>query len=81
MYTTKNRPEAVCCSSIRSGKSYCLSFRASTGFSGEPRPEPGEPIGLPLVAVPTPTPGPLTAPSPLEAGLVLLPVVAALFAS
>ena len=40
-----------------------LSFRASTGFSGEPRPDPGEPIGFPLVAVPTPTPGPLTEPS------------------
>lgn len=51
-------------------------FLASTGFSGDPSPDPGEPMGFPFVAVPTPTPGPLTAPVSLE-GFVLLPVVAA----
>jgi hypothetical protein len=56
-----------------------LSFLASTGSSGEPRPDPAEPIGFPFTAVPTPTPGPLTAPSLFCVGAVLLPVVAAFF--
>src|ERR1700754_882456 len=34
----------------------------SMGCSGEPRPEPGDPIGSPLAACPTPTPGALTDP-------------------
>ena len=45
-----------------------LSFLASTGFSGEPKPDPGLPIGLPFVAVRTPMPGPLTVASPSFAG-------------
>jgi hypothetical protein len=62
-------PENVCQWTYR-------CFLASTGFSGDPSPDPGEPIGFPFAAVPTPTPGPLTAPVSLE-GVVFLPDVAA----
>jgi hypothetical protein len=52
-----------------------------TEFSGDPKPEPGAPIGKPFAAVPTPTPGALTLPLPGADGLVLLPSTAAAFSS
>jgi hypothetical protein len=43
-------------------------FVGPTELPGDPRPEPGVPIGLPFAACPTPTPGELTVPLPAEAG-------------
>jgi hypothetical protein len=48
-----------------------------TEFSGEPKPDPGAPIGNPFAACPTPTFGALIAPSPGWDGAVFDPVVAA----
>lgn len=56
-----------------------MGLAGPTDFSGEPRPEPGLPIGTPLAACPTPTPGALTVPPPDELGCVLAPVVTSLF--
>src|SRR5689334_3323600 len=52
-----------------------------TVFSGEPKPEPGEPIGNPLAACPTPTFGAPTLPSPGCEGAVFVPLIAAFFSS
>jgi hypothetical protein len=69
----RNRYIDLMCANAAISPIIYLTF-PSMGCSGEPRPEPGEPIGSPLAVCPTPTPGALTPPG---CATVLVPLMAA----